>query len=159
MRSRPLPPEFLEELRATEKAQKEAREAQFEADRKKELEKEKLRIVGLRAEKEIRKHMHEYQKDVVGTETLAVKMTGEVPFKKNQVIGRYKVISDGAMMVMSEREKGARAIPTLRMRCVCGHSTYMRVQAVRAQIKRGADEWGCNSKKCLNKWRQEKRRK
>lgn len=154
MRFRPLSPEFLEELRAVEKRENDKRQEQFEADRQKQLQQDRLRVAGLRAEKEVLKHRPDYQKQIVGTDEFSKKLTGEAQFKKNQVLGRYKVISDGAMMVMSEREKGARPIPTLRLRCVCGHSTYMRVHAVRAQLKRGAEEWGCNSKRCLNQWRE-----
>jgi hypothetical protein len=162
MRSRPLPPEFLEELRATEKREAEKREALFETERQKQLEKDKLRIAGLRAEKEILKHTMEYQKEIVGTDSLAEKLHGEGSkvFYRKQKLGRYTVISDGAMLVRSEKNFRATEHPVIRVRCVCGHTQYIRASYARTQMKKDvAGEWGCTSKRCLNQWREKKARK
>ena len=164
MRTRPLPPEFLEELRAPEKAQQAKREEQFEADRQKQLEKDRLRIAGLLAEKEIRRSAQvDYQKEVLGTDTLAEKLHGKgsTTFKRGQMLGRYKVISDGAMLVVpGDVIRGGTGTMTLRVRCVCGESKYVTARYARQQMKKDENqEWGCTSKKCLNAWREKQARR
>jgi hypothetical protein len=160
MRFRPLPPEFLEEMRATEKREADKREAVFEAERKRKLEKERLRIAGLLAEREIHKHKHEYQKEVLGTDSLEEKLHGEgsKAFYRKQKLGRYTVISDGAMLVNAEKSFRATEHPVIRVRCVCGHTSYIKASYARKQMKQDVDgEWGCNSKKCLNQWREKRK--
>ena len=159
MRFKPLDEKFLAELRETERKATEARNQQLCEQQEKELSENKLRVAGLRAEKEWRRiHAAERKKQ---RETFEAMAKANPSFVKGQVLGRYKVISDGEMyMQPQEVTRGLPSTKVIRVRCVCGQTGYMKVSYAKQAAKKSS-EWGCQSKTCLNNWRaaQAKKRK
>jgi len=63
--------------------------------------------------------------------------------------GRWEVISHEPF-----RKDDGRTL-YVRMRCVCGTTQEYAVSAARKASARQGEGWGCRSRKCLNKWREE----
>ena len=79
--------------------------------------------------------------------------------KRGDKVGRFTVLSD-TEFIFGEGlglglDKPAQGAATVRVRCSCGKSQYVKVRALQQNLKKNPDT-GCNSKACLNEYRSKK---